>query len=187
MSLIDRYLPRHQFSEEHSRYIPAPPARVLDVLGRPEVLDDPVTRGLIALRETPNRLAGRLGFASRLQHRPAFGIAQFTPLGREGDSEVAYGLAGRFWQSDYGLVEMQGAEAFAALDAAGIAKLVMNFTAVPEGAGTRLTTRTRVWCGDGAALRRFRLYWLLIRPASGLIRRRLLKRAHDAAMQSPLS
>ena len=34
MSLIDRYLPRHQFSEEHSRYIPAPPARVLDVLGR---------------------------------------------------------------------------------------------------------------------------------------------------------
>lgn len=187
MGLIDRYLPRHQFSEEHSRYIPAPPARVLDVLGRPEVLDDPVARGLIALRETPNRLAGRLGFASRLHHRPSFGIAQFTPLGRDGDREVAYGLAGRFWQSDYGLVEMQDAEAFAALDAAGIAKLVMNFTAVPEGAGTRLTTRTRVWCGDDAALRRFRLYWLLIRPASGLIRRRLLKRAHDAALQSPLS
>jgi hypothetical protein len=187
MSLIDRYLPRHQFSEEHSRYIPAPPARVLDVLGRPEVLDDPAARGLIALREMPNRLAGRLGFASRLQHRPSFGIADFTPLGRDGDRELAYGLAGRFWQTDYGLVQMRDAAAFDALDCTGIAKLVMNFTAAPEGAGTRLTTRTRVWCGDDAALRRFRLYWLLIRPASGLIRRRLLQRAQDAALRSPLS
>ncbi|ADX45593.1 hypothetical protein Acav_1675 [Paracidovorax avenae ATCC 19860] len=183
MSLIDHYLPRHQFAEEHSRHIPASPARVLDVLGRPEVLDDPIARGLIALRETPDRLAGRLGFASRLQHRPSFSIANFTPLGRDGDREVAYGLAGRFWQSDYGLVGMRDAAAFEALDPAGIAKLVMNFTAAPEGAGTRLTTRTRVWCGDEAALRRFRLYWLLIRPASGLIRRRLLQRAHDAALQ----
>lgn len=184
MSLIDRYLPRHQFAEEHSRHIPASPACVLDVLGRPEVLDDPIARGLIALREAPDRLAGRLGFASRLKHRPSFSVANFTPLGRDGDRELAFGLAGRFWQSDYGLIEMRDAAAFGALDSAGIAKLVMNFTVVSEGAGTRLTTRTRVWCGDGAAVRRFRLYWLLIRPASGLIRRRLLQRAHDAALQA---
>ncbi|GAA6119587.1 hypothetical protein [Acidovorax sp. FG27] len=184
MSLIDHYLPRYQFAEEHSRYIPASQARVLDVLGRPAVLNDPIARGLIALRETPNRLAGRLGFASGLKHRPSFSVADFTPLGRDGDRELAHGLAGRFWQSDYGLVDVRDAAAFQALDPAGIAKLVMNFTAAPEGGGTRLTTRTRVWCGDDAALRRFRPYWLLIRPASGLIRRRLLKRAHDAALRA---
>ncbi|MFT7773583.1 hypothetical protein [Roseateles sp.] len=182
MRLIDRFLPHHQFAEEHSRFIPASPARVLDVLGRPDVVDDPIARSLIALREMPNRLAGRLGFASNLRHRPAFGIANFTFLGRDGQHELAYGLAGRFWQSDYGLVEVHDAAAFDALDSAGIAKLVLNFTAEPEGAGARLTTRTRVWCGDDEVLRRFRLYWLLIRPASGLIRRRLLKRAHDAAL-----
>ncbi len=184
MHLIDRYLPHHQFSEEHSRYIPATPAQVLDAVSRPDVVDDPIARGLIALRELPSRLAGRLGLASSLQGSPSFSIANFTFLGRDGDHEVAFGLAGRFWQSNYGLVEVRNATAFGALDAAGIAKLVMNFTAVPQGAGTLLTTRTRVWYGDAAAKRRFRLYWLLIRPASGLIRHRLLQRAHDAALQA---
>ena len=60
---------------------------------------------------------------------------------------------------------------------------MLNFTAQPKGQGTRLTTRTRIWCGDEASRRRFNLYWLLIRPASGLIRRRLLRRVHDAALQ----
>lgn len=184
MSLIDLYLPHHQFSETHHRYIPASPERILDVVGRPDVVDDPIARSLIALREMPNRLAGRLGFASNLQHRPLFGLANFTFLGRDGDRELAYGLAGRFWQSDYGLVEVADAPAFLALDPSGIAKLVMNFTVAAEGTGTRLTTCTRVWCSDDAARRSFRPYWLLIRPASGLIRRRLLKRAHDAALRS---
>lgn len=183
MTLIDRYLPDYQFAEEHSRFIPAPAARLLDVVGRPEVVDDPVARRLIALREAPNRIAGRLGFASNLKNRPSFGFANFTFLGRDGDRELAYGLAGRFWQSDYGLIEVDDAPAFLALDPSGIAKLVMNFTVEAEGTGTRLTTRTRVYCGDDATKRSFSPYWLLIRPASGLIRRRLLKRAHDAAMQ----
>lgn len=184
MKLINRYLPEYQFAEEHSRYIPAPPERVLDVIGRPDVVDDPVARILIALREIPNRLAGRLGFASNLHHHPSFGIANFTFLGRDGNRELAYGLAGRFWQSDYGLVAVVDAAAFSALNPSGIAKLVMNFTAEAEDFGTRLTTRTRVWCGDDATRRNFNPYWLLIRPASGLIRRRLLKRVHDAALQT---
>jgi hypothetical protein len=184
MELINRYLPQYQFAEEHSRFIPASPARALDVLSHPDVVDDPVARKLIALRELPNRLAGNLGFASTLKDRPAFGLANFTPLGRDGDHELAFGLAGRFWQSDYGLVTAADAQAFAALDPTGIAKLVMNFTAEAEGTGTRLTTRTRVYCGDPATQRSFRPYWLLIRPASGLIRQRILKRAHQAAIQA---
>ncbi|WP_293766120.1 hypothetical protein [uncultured Aquitalea sp.] len=184
MSLITRFLPVYQFAETHTRYIPAAPAAVLDAVSRPEVVDDPVARLLIALRELPNRLAGRLGFASALRQQPAFGLANFTFLGRDGDHEVAFGLAGRVWQADYGLHSVADAEAFAALSAAGMAKLVMNFSAQAEGTGTRLTTSTRVYCGDAAALRRFRPYWWLIRPASGLIRRRLLQRVHAAATLS---
>ena len=184
MELMTRYLPRYQFAEEHSLYVAAPPARVLDAAGRPDVVDDTFARRLIALREMPNRLAGRLGFASTLQQRPAFGLADFTPLGRDSDHELAFGLAGRFWQSDYGLVALPDAAAFEALDPTGLAKLVLNFTAQPEGSGTRLTTHTRIWCGDEAARRRFNMYWLLIRPARGLIRRRLLQRARDAALQA---
>lgn len=186
MELMARYLPRFQFAEEHSLHVPASPARVLDAAGQPDVVDDPLARRLIALRELPNRLAGRFGFASALQSRPAFSLANFTPLGRDGDRELAFGLAGQFWRADYGLVPLADAQAFAALDAAGLAKLVLHFTVQPEGAGTRLTTRTRIWCGDDAARRRFNAYWLLIRPASGLIRRRLLRRVHDAAVAAPV-
>ncbi|MBH1965198.1 MAG: hypothetical protein I8H77_12725 [Comamonadaceae bacterium] len=182
MNLMDLFLPQYQFTEEHSRYVPASAAHVLDMLERPEVVDDPIARGLIALREMPNRLAGRIGLNSSLQNRPSFGIANFVFLGRDGNQELAYGLAGRFWQSDYGLSTLSDAQDFREINPSGIAKLVMNFTAEAEASGTRLTTRTRVWCRDADVHRRFRLYWLLIRPASGLIRRRLLKRAHNAAV-----
>ncbi|HEY4081599.1 MAG TPA: hypothetical protein VGM81_12975 [Burkholderiaceae bacterium] len=184
MKLLSHYLPNYQFAEEHSLYIPASPGLVLDAASRPEVVDDPLARRLIALRELPNRLLGRLGFASALSTRPAFSASNFTFLGRDADHELAYGLAGRFWRSDYGLVEMADARDFEALDPAGLAKLVLNFTAQVEGSGTRLTTRTRVWCGDNSARRRFNAYWLLIRPASGLIRRRLLQRVRDAALKA---
>jgi hypothetical protein len=98
MKLINHYLPRYQFAEEHSLHVPVSPACVLDVVSRPDVVDDPVTRRLIALRECPNRFAGQLGFASTLQQRPAFGLANFTNLGRDSDRELAFGLVGRFWE-----------------------------------------------------------------------------------------
>jgi len=65
------------------------PARVLDMASRPDVMDDPIARQMIALRELPNRLAGRLGFVSNLQHRPQFGHSDFTFLGRDGNRELA--------------------------------------------------------------------------------------------------
>jgi hypothetical protein len=183
MVLINRHLPEYQFAEAHSLYIRALPGRVLDVVTRPEVVDDPVVRGLISLRELPNRLAGSLGFASALRDRASFGLADFTFLGRDGDREIALGLAGRFWQSDYGLITVADEQDFLALKSGKIAKLVMNFTADVEGQGTRLTTRTRIWCSDNETKRSFLPYWWLIRPASGLIRRRLLRRARDAALR----
>ncbi|EHP39665.1 hypothetical protein OR16_30154 [Cupriavidus basilensis OR16] len=181
MELINRYLPQYQFEEVHGRHIPASPGRVLDIVTQPHVFDDPVARSLITLREMPNRLAGRLGFPSALKHSPAFGLSNFTNLGRDGDRELAFGLAGRFWRTDFGLVSVPDPEAFATLDPMGIAKLVMNFTAEDVGQGTKLTTRTRVWCRDDAVRQRFNVYWLLIRPASGLIRHRLLSRVYRAS------
>ena len=42
-------------------------------------------------------------------------------------------------------------------------------------AGTRLSTETRVRCSEDASRRRFRLYWAVIAPFSGLIRREVLR------------
>ncbi|TMB67768.1 MAG: hypothetical protein E6J43_07850, partial [Chloroflexi bacterium] len=45
----------------------------------------------------------------------------------------------------------------------------------PSGPGTRLFTETRVRCLGVPSRRWFRLYWLVIRPFSGLLRRSMLR------------
>jgi hypothetical protein len=57
-----------------------------------------------------------------------------------------------------------------------MARGVWNFGVSEIGTGkTLLETETRVTCGDVASRRKFRLYWLLVRPFSGLIRRLMLR------------
>jgi hypothetical protein len=185
-SLIDRFLPQYQFAEQHQLPVAATPAALLDQAEDTHMGDDPLVLRMIALREAPARLAQRLGLGARLPARP-FGLADFTPLGRNGDEELAFGLAGRFWHADYGLLPIADGQAFGAAAHAPVARLVLNFTARPQPDGrTLLATETRVHCPDAATLRRFRPYWMLIRPVSGLIRRRLLQRIASAAQNVSL-
>ena len=89
MSLIDQFLPRFQFHEKHQLLTRADPAAMLDAALRPEVSDDPWTRRFIQLRELPDRVWGALGGSSGLRHRPAFGMHNFTRLGRDTEREIA--------------------------------------------------------------------------------------------------
>ena len=61
-------------------------------------------------------------------------------------------------------------------------KIAVAFEAEPIPGGSRLATETRVWALDDRTRRRFRLYWLAIGPFSGLIRRRWLRAAQEAAL-----
>ena len=172
MRLNDIHLPDYQFSETHSLDIKAEPARVMaQVLAyRPE--DERFFRAAITLRELPMRLMGKAD-------RPpaaAFGMDNFTLLEQVADRGVAYGLAGKLWQADFGLSVIADARAFAAFAEPGSVKLVVGFACEPLDSGlTRVTTQTRVHCLDATALRSFRPYWYLIRPVSGMIRRRMLR------------
>lgn len=174
MVLMERYLPQYQFEEHHSLRLLGEPGKLLDDAQAVAQQPDPLVNRLIAVRELPARLLGCLGWRSQLPQRP-FGVEDFTPLGRDGDRELAYGLVGRFWQPDYGLQACGDAQAFER--AQDQPKLVLNFcvSALPSG-GHALSTTTRVWCPDAASQRKFTPYWYLIRPVSGLIRRRLLQR-----------
>jgi hypothetical protein len=73
---------------------------------------------------------------------------------------------------------------FEALNIAGVPKLVLNFS-VETSTHDRiwLHTETRVYCNDRTSLIRFVPYWWIIRPVSGLMRRRLLARIRDGAAQ----
>jgi hypothetical protein len=106
-------------------------------------------------------------------------------LGRDGDRELAFGLIGKFWQSDYGLATVDSADGFERFDEQGIAKLVLNIsTEVVSDGRTKLMTETRVFCNDRKSIARFTPYWRLIRPVSGFIRRRLLARILSTAVTS---
>jgi len=183
MPLIDDFLPVFEFRERHELVTRASPKALLNAVLLPGVTDDPWARVFIRLREAPDRL---LGSRSGLAGRANFGIDDFMILGRDADHELAFGLVGRFWQRDYGLVTLaHPRQQFAGFSEPGLAKLVLNFsTEALPGGGTRLMTETRVHCVDASARRRFTPYWWLIRPVSGWIRRRLLLRISDAALRA---
>lgn len=170
MASIDDVLPRFDFRERHSATIGAPAGVILDYAARYRAQDDPLVRAAIRLREWPAR---RL----RLSNRPPLDVDDFTPLGRDGDRALAFGLIGAFWKADYGLLEIPSADAFRANGRTDVCTLVMGFSVQSALTGrSELTTETRVFCPTPAVRRRFAPYWYLIRPVSGLIRRRMLAR-----------
>ena len=172
MELISRLLPEWQFAERHAITLPGVlPARAYASIVPGLSADDP----LIALREAPGRLLRALGLSGNTLPSRAFGFHSFKLLGELPGREVAFGLAGRFWQMDYGLSRIADSAAFMAMT--DQPRLVLNVCVEPlDGQGCQLVTHTRVHCPDEQQRRRFAPYWYLIRPVSGLIRGRLLRR-----------
>lgn len=172
--LIDKYVPRFQFHEQHALKVSAPASDVLRAAINYQPDNDPMIRAAIAIREFPNKLTNRVKGISTAAIRP-FSLKNFTILDHSENHEVVFGLAGRFWQADYGQVPLQNREDFVRFNAHGSAKLALNFYVEHLGHNlTLLSTETRVCCLDIEAKRKFTPYWYLIRPVSGLIRRNML-------------
>ncbi|MDN6856642.1 DUF2867 domain-containing protein [Pseudomonas sp. CAN2814] len=180
-------MPEFQFAERHSLAMRATPAQVLDAVSQLTAEHDPLVQRFLQIREAPARLALRLGLRNALAQRPRFGLHEFTLLGRTGDSEIAYGLIGRFWRSDFGLRPCADGESFQRFAESGTARLILHFSCEPgerEGE-VRVQTETRVHCPDRRSRLLFTPYWLAIRPVSGLIRRRLLRDIQRRVSEHP--
>jgi hypothetical protein len=181
MELIDKYLPEHSFRETHSRNVLADPEATIAAASGYRPDSDPFFRAAIAIRELPVRVLAALG-GKRETAAPPFGLSNFTLLESRPGRELAYGLAGRFWRFDYGLVPIADGTTFRAFGAPGVAKLVLGISATRQGNGnTKLVTETRVFCPDRATYRSFAPYWYLIRPVSGMIRGRMLNSIQRAS------
>lgn len=186
LELIERLLPQWQFSERHALVLDGvTPAHAYANIIPGLSTQDPLIKQAIALREMPARLLRTFGLSRNRLPSQAFGFHSFALLGQVPNAEVVFGLAGRFWQLDYGLCPVANAEEFAAMT--DQPRLVLSVCVEPVGDhGCRLVTHTRVHCPDEAQRRRFAPYWYVIRPVSGLIRQRLLRRiAHLARATSP--
>ncbi|MCA4822134.1 MAG: hypothetical protein KJJ56_01845 [Serratia rubidaea] len=163
------FLPAFSFYERHqSAPIDAAPQAIIHAVQALDMQEDPLIRRLLALRQLPDRLRRRAK-----PPRP-FGFDSFTPLHQD-SHELSLGLAGRFWRPTLVLPRPEDARQFLLFADPDAAKLVLRFKVVADQIGqTRLRTETFVYCPTPQVKARFACYWLLIRPASGWIRRRTL-------------
>jgi hypothetical protein len=178
--ILERNLPQYDFVERHQRRIDAPPTAVWQAIQTARVQGSALTRGAIALRMLPARLAGRVP----IEPAPLYdlgGMKSFLRLGETPERELVLGMVGQFWQARGGLLEIEPS-AFPGFADPDYAKLAWGFTLEPAGTGTLLRTETRVHCLSPDSKRRFRTYWLIIRPISGLIRRQILAGIGRAAI-----
>jgi hypothetical protein len=100
----------------------------------------------------------------------------FTRLAEMPGRELVFGIAGQFWRPSGGLRPIADTDAFLDFAEDGCVKGAWNLCVDPNDDGTcTLSTETRIQCFGDAARRRFRLYWTLVGPFSGLTRRALLR------------
>ena len=180
MTLADAHLPVYDVVMRHEQRVPVSAAVVWSALQRADLGGSLVTRTLLTLRGL------RRPGATRRLTLATLPEAGFLLLGERPGREIAFGLVGRFWTPSGGRVRVPPAE-FRDFARPGHAKVMWTFTVEDEGPGAaRLATETRVACADAASRRRFRLYWLCVRPFSGLMRRAMLRAVAHAAARAPV-
>jgi hypothetical protein len=176
MALIDQVMPAYDRRELHEHATDAPPAAVwaaVHELGGDELR---LMRLLMGIRTLGRRREGSDGTVLEGFERMGFRLVAEEP-----GSELVVAGIGRFWKLSGGLRRVEGREHFTRFDEPGYAKVAFNFRLV----GDRLSTETRIAGTDPHARRRFKLYWLLVRPGSGLIRHEWLRAIAKRARSAP--
>lgn len=173
MRSLDDFLPAYEFSERHAIAIDASPARIDAAFRAVSLADLPVARVLWWIR--------RLGRPYGEARKPFVGgelpAVVLEDVPEEG---VVLGLTGQFWRLRGGQRDPdrpRTSDEFLAYARPGTCKAVIDFRVGPR----RLSTETRVHVADPVSRRKFRSYWLVVRPFSGLIRILLLRAARRRA------
>ena len=187
--LLDSYLPHYDVSERHHTRVAASLEATYAALWTTDLANALVVRILVALRTLPGALRDGAAGLRALRQRGSkpvtlatFQERGFRVLAELPPTELVLGLEGQFWRPTGNLCTPP-AETFRMQGAApGTARGVWNFHLQSRADGsTELTTETRVQCADTGARRRFLPYWYFIRPASGMIRRAMLREIRRTA------
>ncbi len=172
MRPLDDFLPDYEFSERHSLAIDAPAARIDAALRTISIRDIAVAQALWRMR--------RLGRPYGDSQKPFVGgeppgvVLEDVP-----EEGIVLGLTGQFWRvlGSRDRDKPRTADEFLAFTRPDTCKAVIDFRV----GRSSLSTETRVHVADPAARRKFRRYWFVIRPFSGLIRIFLLRAARRRA------
>jgi hypothetical protein len=189
--LLDQILPIYHARERHATVIRAPIERAYEALWSANLAPVGV-RVLMGIRALPVVLLAAFGQPrgawGRFRERTAARVTMrdieargFTVIAADPPREVVLAVVGAFWRLR-GEMRRVDAESFRGPQPAGTARAAWNFHLAERADGAcELSTETRVHCADEASRRRFRLYWIVVRPGSGLIRRLMLRSVRKAA------
>ncbi|MDS0476723.1 hypothetical protein [Natrinema sp. 1APR25-10V2] len=186
---IDRYLPEYDVTTVRHAVVDADPETTYEAMLAADLTDTgPAVRALGRLRDAPAAVSHWISGASR--ERPPTEIRfadipdtdEWTELADEPGEEFVFGAVGKFWRPTIEWRRVD-AEAFAAFDEPGYAKLAVGLSVRPYGDGrTLLTYEARTATTDDRARRNFRRYWRLIGPFAGYLMSKALERiGTDAA------
>lgn len=182
--LLDEFCPEYDFREVHSLPTRARAEAVLQALRDVTPAELPLTEYLMRIRSIPSFLAGQRYVRST--NRPFLEQiigSGFLLLGTSG-REVLVGTVGKFWRPTGGLcLSLRTEKEFREFNEPGWAKAGWNVTIEKDERGRRIRTETRILCTDRSARTKFRLYWWMIRPASGMIRKSILQTLRKKAEQ----
>jgi hypothetical protein len=173
---LDDWMPRWQIRERHIIPIAAPPERVFAAMHAVRADDIFLFRTLIAIRRCGQ--SGPESIMNAPEQKPILDVATqttFLLLAEEPQRGLVVGTvvaappraraAGRLTP-----------QLFQEKLPPGVALATMNFLVTPAGPGrSTISTETRVYAEDRAAIRGFAIYWRLIHPGSDIIRRMWLR------------
>jgi hypothetical protein len=163
---LDAALPRWDWHEVHERTIAAPPEEALRAFADAPFASDRVVE--LSLRLRGLRAAGTVREGLE---RLGFEVLVDT------STELVLGATGAPWMLRGGLRRFTAEREKTVRIACDLRAELLT------GGGSLVSTETRILAVDAHAKRWFGRYWLVVRPFSGLIRRRWLRAAaiHAAA------
>jgi hypothetical protein len=161
---LDGLLPNYDHHEVYAVDVEADAATAMATFLATPVAPDVVTLVLFRLRGLrPN------GTIVESLTRLGFTVLQRDP------TQVVLGVAGRPWTPAGGMHDFAAARP-------GDVRVAVDIRATPiDGGRCVLSTETRIQATDEASRRAFTRYWRVVRPFSGVVRRRWLRAAANAA------
>ncbi len=184
--LVEQFLPTYDVAVVHADVVRASPAQCYARVMELDLLQAPIVRAALAVRALPHRVMGTVrapgnGAAIR-PPQPTFRLRDMVGLGwillaETPGLEMVLGQVSRPWKADASTTDGPNTpQQFTTFNEPGYAKIVTSLRVDHYGnASSILTVETRVATTDAMSRRRFRRYWLLIGPASSLIRRMSLR------------
>lgn len=187
--LLDDVIPKFDINEVHDIWLPVSSADAMRAVRAVRSDEIRLFKPLLWVRTLPERFdpdAPKLDLTTPILQefldKGGFAVLEDRP-----DEEIVLGSIGHFWKitGNRPLSGIRTTEAFRRFDEPGYTKVAFCFAAVPEGAGCRLLTETRVVATSDDARRRFRRYWLFVAAGSSLLRRSWLKAIERIAARRP--